>query len=249
LAQTVTPIGVTREYERFHDELGRLDANQGATKLWDAIYEAGKMANTYYSNDIISHLIMTPSDQQTTTSIVKRVFVLTDGEDNASSQAPWHVAQYLQQNNIILDAIPLAGHHRVLQSLCTASGGCYFEVYREDQAMALFESEATLHVPYREEYGISNSLTIPRIVDIDSLKALEKGENNSNRQAVTVIRSAPSKTASATMMTAQSAQQLLAQQSSTASLSSSSISTSPPSSTVRGAALRRLLKEYNDCVQ
>jgi len=36
-----------------------------------------------------------------------RVFVLTDGLDNASKQAAWQVAQYLQKYSIILDAFHL----------------------------------------------------------------------------------------------------------------------------------------------
>ena len=83
----------------------------------------------------------------------KRVFVLTDGEDNASRKAPWEVAQFLQRHDIVLDAIPLADHNPTLGALCAAAGGLCFEVLSQEQGLGLFEREATLHVGYREGGG------------------------------------------------------------------------------------------------
>jgi len=97
--KTVTPIGITREYERFHDELGRLDANQGATKLYDSIQAAGEMVEEY----VREHVPRRPDG--TARPVVKRIFVLTDGEDNASGKLPWRVAHYLQQNGLVLDGM------------------------------------------------------------------------------------------------------------------------------------------------
>lgn len=214
---TITPIGITREYERFHDELGRLDANQHSTKLWDSIYEAGKMVESYFSE-----FVSGTTDEK----VMKRVFVLTDGEDNASTRAPWHVAQYFQQRGIVLDAIPLAKQQKVLQSMCTASGGLCFDVYQQAQAMALFESEATLHLASREDQGLNSP---PQIIDMASLQSLER---ESTAQVVTSIRSAPSKTSSAPMMSAQKAQTFL----------------STPLSANATGAKKRILREYTDFV-
>jgi ubiquitin-conjugating enzyme E2 D len=213
---TITPIGITREYERFHDELGRLNANQHSTKLWDSIYEAGLMVDSYF----MEFASGTSEDK-----IIKRIFVLTDGQDNASTQAPWHVAQFLQQKGIVLDAIPLAGHHKVLQSMCSATGGLCFEVHQQDQAMALFESEATLHIASRE---VAETNPPPLIVDIASLQALER---EAAAQVVTSLRSAPSKTFSAPMLTEQKAQAIL----------------KSPTSRTASAAMKRILREYADC--
>ena len=47
--EQLTPIGITREYEKFHDELGRLDANQNSTKLYDSIFSAAGMIDSYIS--------------------------------------------------------------------------------------------------------------------------------------------------------------------------------------------------------
>lgn len=139
--QNVTPVAITREYEKFHDELGRLDAREGRTKLYDAILSAGEMIETFVAThtDQIDHILLK-----------KRIFVLTDGEDNASKELPWAVAQFLQQKGLSLDAIPLAGSNLILLGLTTVSGGLCFDVETEEQGMALFESEATLHVRSRE---------------------------------------------------------------------------------------------------
>ena len=137
--ENITPIGITKEYERFHDQLGRLDANQGSTKLYDAIYEGADMIQAY----IASH----PTAQ----AAVKRLFVLTDGEDNSSKREPWQVAKHLQEMNITLDAIPVAGFNVKLQSICSATNGRCFDTVTEEQAIALFESEATLHLAYRDK--------------------------------------------------------------------------------------------------
>lgn len=207
--KTVTPIGITREYERFHDELGRLDANQGATKLYDAIQTAGEMIEDYVrvhlpnvaSNSFLScsnngdHSYSTRGNN-TRARIVKRIFVLTDGEDNSSTRLPWRVAHYLQQNGLILDGIPLAGHNGTLQTLCSASGGLCFDVQSQEQAMQLFESEATLHLSFRE----LETSSLPQVVDEQSLKSFEN-----TTHVVTEVRSAVPQTVYAPVMSAEAA--------------------------------------------
>ncbi|KAK3249197.1 hypothetical protein CYMTET_41365 [Cymbomonas tetramitiformis] len=137
--ETVTPtIGVSREYERFHDELGRLDANEKRTRLYDSILRAAEMLEDFSAT------------QAGASAARKRIFVLTDGADNASQNAPWHVAQFLQQRGIVLDAIPLAGANSTLHALCASAGGLCFDVVSQEQGVNLFEREATLHLPFRE---------------------------------------------------------------------------------------------------
>jgi len=68
-----------------------------------------------------------------------------------------------------------------LQSMCTASGGLCFDVKSQEQAMQLFESEATLHLAYRELEAAPERVPV---TDEASLRALEK------TAAVTEIRSA-----------------------------------------------------------
>jgi hypothetical protein len=94
-----------------------LDAREGRTRLYDSILSAGNMVHEF---------IQERSEEIDHENVTKRIFVLTDGEDNASSQLPWQVAQYLQQHNILLDAIPLAGNNSILQSLTSVSGGLCF---------------------------------------------------------------------------------------------------------------------------
>jgi hypothetical protein len=69
---------------RFHDELGRLDAREGHTKLFDAIQHAAKQLIHYKKENAIPD------------SVPMRIFALTDGEDNASTESAWKVTQFLQ---------------------------------------------------------------------------------------------------------------------------------------------------------
>jgi len=185
--ETIVPIGITLDYERFHDELGRLDAAQHNTRLYDGIYSAAEMIEEYISVHI-------NPDAVRTAEIQRRIFVLTDGDDNASCREPWEVARYLQEKSIVLDAIPLAGVSAVLQSICTAARGLCFDVISQEQGTNLFENEATLHLAYRET-GLELP---PKIIGPTSLKALE----SEKLSPVLHIRSAVSKTVSTPVMTA-----------------------------------------------
>lgn len=135
--EKITPIGLTGAYERFHDELGRLDARENSTMLYDAILQGCAMVDE-------------AAEAHRSPDSVKRVFVLTDGEDNASRQPAWAVAKHLQSRNVVMDAIPLAGPVKTLQAMCEATGGICFDVVSLEQGIALFESEAILHCAFRE---------------------------------------------------------------------------------------------------
>ena len=175
--EQIHPYSITKEYEQFHDFLGRLDANEGATKLYDSIYKAAEMIETFVSDN--------PIDNESERK--KRIFVLTDGEDNRSSIPPWQVAQFLQQKNIQLDAIPVAKYNATLQSMCTASDGLCFRANDQEQAIGLFEREATLHIAYRESSGKE----VKDITDMASLKSLEEEPRpDGSSSGVTEIRSA-----------------------------------------------------------
>lgn len=160
-------VCITGRYEQFHDELGRLDARENSTRLYDAICVAIKTVQSYANANVPD-----PS------TVIKRVFVLTDGEDNASESLPWHVAKLLQDSSIFLDAIPVAGPNITLQALCHSSGGLCFETVSEAQAMALFENEATLHLSYRKGQhdgeGISTNPTVTINGPMDFAAVLER---------------------------------------------------------------------------
>jgi len=138
----VHDIGFTREYEKFHDELGRLHATENATKLYDAIEEAARL--------LLKTKESFPKDGLAP-GCKLRIFVLTDGADNASTEPAWKVARFLQQENIILDAVPLATSNRVLSCMTTATGGLFLKIVDQDQAMNLFDREAVLRVQSRED--------------------------------------------------------------------------------------------------
>ena len=216
----IHPYEITTEYEQFHDFLGRLDANEGATKLYDSIYRAASLIENYATDNPIDN----EGERQ------KRIFVLTDGEDNCSEYPPWQVAQFLQQKNILLDAIPVATHNPKLQSMCTATEGLCFKANSQEQAINLFEREATLHVQYREITGKE----ISPIVDMASLIRLEEAisSDGSSISGVTEIRS----------IVPASVKQPVMKKEDISKMTSSS-------STCSRGSVKRILKEYNDIQQ
>jgi ubiquitin-protein ligase len=221
----LTPIAITREYERFHDELGRLDARENRTKLYDSVLAAGSMIEKY--------VLANTADIDHTT-LQKRIFVLTDGDDNASEHKPWEVAEYLQEQQIMLDAIPVAGTNHVLQALTTASGGLCFDVLTEEQAMALFENEATLHVRYREM--VKDPIAVPMIKS-DAVFQVMLGQRTAVAPVREVRVAVPQTVFAPTMTAAQ------ARSASEAAAASSDGVAGARSRAGRGATAR-VLKEY-----
>jgi len=147
-----------RDYETFHDTLGNAEADENSTKLYDAIRKAGEEILLFRKNN--QHLLATGEEP-----CKDRIFCLTDGEDNASVQPYWMVAKYLQENNIILDAFPLATKNEKLQAMATATGGLCLNVTDMERGVSLFEREAILHVARREK----SSESLPTIIDESSL--------------------------------------------------------------------------------
>ena len=130
---------LTTNYEVFHTELGRLDANQNATKLFDSIAEAVKVLVEFRA----SH-----KDEVEETAPM-RIFALTDGEDNASTTAPWFLSRLLQQSNIVLDVFPMACSNKLLHAVCAATGGMCVKVDSVEQGIQLFEQESLVHIACR----------------------------------------------------------------------------------------------------
>ena len=240
--ETVTPINVggaghgggasgssciTREYERFHDELGRLDANQGCTKLYDAVRQAAEMVN--------AHAASLPPPAEGEEPPRKRVFVLTDGEDNASSTRPWQLAQLLQRSDVLLDAIPLAGVNATLRGLCVASGGLCLDVLNQQQGVGLFEKEATLHVACRPSVPAEEAL--PHIDSDAAFTALVTATSGS--APMTAVATAACKSAKAQVMSP-------ADVAAAAKRTPSGARSGGAAADMPGAAVRRALKEYGE---
>ena len=194
--QNVLPVNITREYERFHDDLGRLDARENKTRLYDSVYAAAEMIETYMSD----HPELSSSARAS--PIAKRIFVMTDGEDNASTRKPWEVTKFLQERRIVLDTIPVAGVSKVLYSMCTATYGLCFDVTSQEQGINLFEREATLHLAFREEPA-SNP---PAITRQEDLVALEPATAAELRRVVDIKSAVPKQVFAACMSAAQAAE-------------------------------------------
>jgi ubiquitin-protein ligase len=216
----VLPMAITCEYERFHDELGRLDASQCGTRLYDSIVAAADMLTQHCAAEGLD-------------TAAKRVFVLTDGEDNMSSSRPWSVAQHLQRSGITLDAIPLAGMNTTLAALCHASGGLCFDVDSQEQGIGLFEREATLQLCAREVA----TEPPPTISDDLAFDSFVRSINSDPARAVArVVKSVVPKAAFAPVMSAATVQ---------AKMAAASVALSGASDITSGTgALKRALKEY-----
>jgi ubiquitin-protein ligase len=132
----------TREYEKFHDELGRLDANQSRTRLYDAVKYAADVA-------LFSRQQLSKTSAGVAPNVALRVFALTDGEDNASTIAPHDLAAFLFLKDIVLDVFPMACVNSTLRAVCAASGGRCVDVFSVPECVAMFEDEPLLHVRSR----------------------------------------------------------------------------------------------------
>jgi ubiquitin-conjugating enzyme E2 D/E len=163
----------TRTYEEFHTTLGRLDATQSRTKLYDAIKTAGEMAIAYRA----AHR------SELEEGAPLRIFALTDGEDNASSSDAWEVARWLQDHGIVLDAFPMAHTNAKLHAMAKASGGICVNVTSIGQGMQLFEDEALMHLPKRE--------TPPPTPLLDSAEAFKMLMPDANSSALTSVLASP----------------------------------------------------------
>lgn len=166
---SVEPFAITRKYEDFHTTLGRLDATQGKTKLYDAIKAAGEMVLAYRN---ACHMELEPDAPM-------RIFALTDGEDNASTKEAWEVARWLQDHGIVLDAFPMAHKNAKLHAMATASGGSCVTVANIEQGMALFEDEALMHLPTRKDF--------PEVALIDGPEAFANILPAGNTSAATTV--------------------------------------------------------------
>ena len=217
--EKITPVVVngeslTTEYERFHDELGRLDATERRTTLWDSIAAAADMLDEHQSAK--------PGSR----GAAKRIFVLTDGEDNASSRAPWEVARMLQDRGIVLDAIPLAGANSTLHAMCTASRGLCFQCNDQEQSIALFEREATLRLCCREDQPAQPLLDNPA--------------------GFAVLRAAAEKAAPVVAIKSAVPQKVFAPALSAAAAQAKASSAAGSGGGGGGAATRRVMKEYGE---
>lgn len=227
---TMHPFSLVKNYETFHTELGRLDANQSSTKLFNAIAEAAHMLVAFQDE------CTKKNNGEVKEGAPMRIFALTDGEDNASTIAPWVLSQLLQQHNIVLDVFPMACSNKILQALCTATGGMCVNVASLEQGIQLFEQESLVHVSCR-----TNSLEERRLVKVetdfaDIVAAIKDAasvtEAPRNKDVATTICK--------NVMTAQDVAVIAA---------SVNEATSTPAVHAAHAALKRILKEYGSLSQ
>eukprot|EP00727_Mastigamoeba_balamuthi_P014120 m51a1_g9330 hypothetical protein (509) ;mRNA; f:15770-17490 len=130
----------TCDCSAFEGALGEIDTCQGSTMLYDAIADAARRIQEFRQ----SHAA------ELEKCCVSRVFVLTDGDDTGSKTKHWQAAAQLSAQDVVLDALPLAGSNKWLQGMCVCTSGLCLEVSNVEQGIGLFEREAVLRLMCRE---------------------------------------------------------------------------------------------------
>jgi ubiquitin-conjugating enzyme E2 D/E len=230
----IAACGVTRDYEAFHTQLGRLDASQGRTRLFDAIAAAADSLRQYRQAHADAVLPDAPL----------RVFALTDGEDNASAAQPWAVASMLQTHGIVLDVFPLACRNAALHAVCLATGGQSVDVTSVAQGTARFEDETLLHVASRPEGArpapIADAAAFAALVA--AVPALQQSQKQQPQQAASTNGS--SSTGGGTP-SSQPQPQVTRAAALAAQASASAVLPAAPSGGLSGA-VRRLMREFHE---
>ena len=216
----IAVFDVTEDYEVFHTQLGRLDANQRSTRLFDAIAAAAELLR--------QHREKHAADIQPNAPL--RIFALTDGEDNASTAKPWEVARLLQEHKVVLDVFPMACRNVQLHALSLATGGVCVDVTSVEQGTSRFEDETLLHVASRPEAALPEHVT--SLEDFNRIVSTVPAPAAARTVVVTGGSAVPTMTRDAAATARIPASRALP----TASASGSS------------AAVRRIMREFSEAV-
>jgi ubiquitin-conjugating enzyme E2 D/E len=224
----IASFDITLDYEKFHTQLGRLDAGQNRTRLFDAVVAGAELLLAF--KQLHTDKLMPDA--------TLRVFALTDGEDNASTVKAWEAAKMLQSHKIVLDVFPMACRNAALHALCRATGGQSVDVTSVEQGTARFEDETLLHVASRPETDQPPTVT-DESVFVGMVAAVP--------QPVAPPRAAYQTPAQQQHSTAC---QVLTRDvlSSISSPSTAMMPAAPGGGGLTGAALRRVMREYQDAI-
>eukprot|EP01117_Protostelium_nocturnum_P018354 TRINITY_DN7660_c0_g1_i1.p1 TRINITY_DN7660_c0_g1~~TRINITY_DN7660_c0_g1_i1.p1 ORF type:complete len:530 (+),score=137.89 TRINITY_DN7660_c0_g1_i1:122-1711(+) len=171
---------ITRNFDSFSTELGDVDANQGKTRLFEAIQRAAETIVEFKNSCASGNhggFKLASEDK-----LSCRIFCLTDGEDN-SGVDPYPIYQYLKNHNIILDSIPIGTSGSALARLTKATGGSCFIVQSSVEGVSLFEREAVLSVSVRADFNpfsvpINQRADLEAVqVDLSQPNKVERKEN------------------------------------------------------------------------
>jgi len=130
---------LTEAFESFKAAVDRVSAS-GQTKLYDALEAARLELHAFCET-----LQVAPAQ-----GVIKRVLVLSDGEDNGSQAQAHVVSAALQRDGIVVDAVVIGvpSNSRVigkeLRAITVATGGCAFHPGSINEALRLFETETVL---------------------------------------------------------------------------------------------------------
>lgn len=132
-------LDVTRDYESFVTQFGKIEALQPATHCWDAVSKAVDLLDVFCKGHAAE---LAPGYQ-------KRILCLSDGEDSTSNITVDVALKKLLDHGVIFDSIPIEGSHNHMRGLSNASGGMCFVVKSYEEGVSLFEREALLSLRHR----------------------------------------------------------------------------------------------------
>eukprot|EP01124_Arcella_intermedia_P034809 TRINITY_DN8695_c0_g2_i1.p1 TRINITY_DN8695_c0_g2~~TRINITY_DN8695_c0_g2_i1.p1 ORF type:complete len:526 (-),score=117.47 TRINITY_DN8695_c0_g2_i1:19-1569(-) len=139
-------LPLTRKFEQFCKEIGKIATTEDYTSCWDAIDKAITDILDFKQKNL---KLLSPN-------CTFRILCLTDGEDNRSKNTPDKVLSRLRNNHIILDSIPIEGKHDLLRGLTNASGGLCFLVDNYEVGLSIFEREGLLSLKEREIHEVTD---------------------------------------------------------------------------------------------
>eukprot|EP01126_Amoeba_proteus_P061388 TRINITY_DN8238_c0_g6_i6.p1 TRINITY_DN8238_c0_g6~~TRINITY_DN8238_c0_g6_i6.p1 ORF type:complete len:317 (-),score=94.62 TRINITY_DN8238_c0_g6_i6:626-1576(-) len=231
----------TRDYESFHGTLGDASADEYSTKLYDSIQFAAEKLLQFRQNN--SRLLSSECKY--------RIFCLTDGEDNASHIPYWKVAQFLQQNQLVLDSIPLATDNEKLLKMAMATGGLTLKVVDLQKGASLFEREAVMKLCSRDSVQ-----TIPIVNEASVSRLVATAVEDVATAAPVQIKSRVMKAADIQALDDTLNKATTATPTTTTTTTTITITTTPTDTTATtttttgpGQSHRRLLKEFKEIMQ
>ena len=110
-----------------------------------------------------------PAEHTPGEGVLKRIVVLTDGEDTASKMAPHAVARKLQDEHVVVDTVLIGNgsgddDFNPVRAITAACGGVTFKPETISEALQLFEQETVLSL--RERSGVAPQENVRSRVDL-----------------------------------------------------------------------------------
>lgn len=128
---------LTEAFESFKRAVDSTEPS-GTTRLYDALETARRELDAF-----VNGLATAPPE-----GVIKRIIVLTDGEDTNSTIQAHEVSAALQRDGVVVDSVVIGSELKdistELRAISIATGGCAFHPKSINGALRLFETETIL---------------------------------------------------------------------------------------------------------